>query len=1480
MDKYEISIWEDYSDQTSDGKQFLNERKIAVIGSDTMTAQARALEPNLIEEINGTHTFTFKMYYTYTDNETGEKYKNPFGKYLINERKVKVFWKNQWYDLVIKKCQEDTAKKSITYTCTDLFINELSKQGYSLEFDTELQNNIGTAEELATSVLEGSTWMYDKEKSIPIIQRTEGPVYEVITHKTVHALKQSPGNDTFVNIPANAKVLIFYDSIVGVIKNGGTNVPTQFLYAAGGYETDINDSLVINGDCYQVNINWTRNKNYLIGTSDLGTVFEIDSQAGISEKYRAARLVRSQRTEYDPLLERYVLLCKESTTGKEVYEIATTEYTNPLAIINLVANPSEFTNVQGWIGQVGEFGVYPKFGTSTDISTYTAKSYLKILNGSTYNTGIQSNISQFKPTNIEVQKGDIGGIQEGEKYIFRVKAKIDSSNAPSSTYITSTEAIRGNLYKYNNSYELVGEPLFTQIGTEIIDNWVEFTLQCNTAISATDIDKYGLFVISNGTYWIEDIQFFKYSEGVPSYDTGAQPQRMNPGEISLQSIAQPIYKYYYKDNNAKTADELTFIYTCNIEESSIYQPIYNNYEKIGTISERESNRFNILQSIAETFQAWVKFRIDHEENGAIKIIDGIPQKFVYFVEEIGEDTGISFEYGIDLKTISRTIDSDKLATKVIVNPNSNEFAPNGFCSIARSNWNYSKENFILNLDYYTQQNLLDKETLNKDLYGTQDGYIGYYYYLHAYNKEYDDITEELMVKNLDLTRQKAQQEVYKQYLLSARQQLEVIESDLMSLAGTSQWADAQTYARSHASNDKVQTLLNAHSQVQNEIERNEQSLNDINTSIAILEDYITSAQTQQEELLTLINEKHQEFNNKYSTYIMEGTWQDEDYIDADKYYLDGINVAYTSSRPQLSYTINVLRLSSLEEFSSKIFHLGDICYMQDREFFGYLADKITPYKERILVSKISSFFDQPEKDVLTIQNYKTRFDDLFQRIAATTQSLAYAEGSFARAAGVINHDKTFNFTALQDTFDANSDFVLNSSNQDVIWDDTGITVTNKFNSADKTKILAGGIFVTNDGGQTWKNAIRGDGISTELLTAGRINTSEIYIFDGKAPSFRWDSDGLTAYSYNSNGINFGKFVRHDKYGIYGYDGLNDFIPNSEQEIWDNSKFGLTWKGFFLKSGSTNASFEISTDKDLVIKAGDIKRVQIGRLNDSTTNYGLQLRDSGNNVVFTVDSNGANIAGWTMNNNSIYKTIDNNTIGLFSNGKQATIQGNTADYYIIAGNKFGVTIDGKIYAEEGYIGGWEITSSSLRSYVNSDNFIVIHSATDGAYIEGQSGADNYWWVGKGSRGLFKFVDNSGGSEIKLGDTSITKDQLLTKNINVGGGSIGGCYIGGSSISGNGWSLSSTGITIGGVTLPSSGMHWATIKYVSDLSNLKLSYTQAGVYLLPTAINEEGRVTSYSSSVAVCHGWSQSASYYTNTVNVLRGDISSETSGINT
>ena len=158
MDKYEISLWEDYPDVTSDGTPFLNERKLCIIGSDTMRTLARATEPCLVSNVNGTHTFTFKIYYRFKDEITGEDLVNPFLPYIINERKVKVLWKDVWYDLLIKKIEEDSAGKYVTCVCEDLFITELSKNGYELEFNSELQNNSGTAVELAEKVLDGSGW--------------------------------------------------------------------------------------------------------------------------------------------------------------------------------------------------------------------------------------------------------------------------------------------------------------------------------------------------------------------------------------------------------------------------------------------------------------------------------------------------------------------------------------------------------------------------------------------------------------------------------------------------------------------------------------------------------------------------------------------------------------------------------------------------------------------------------------------------------------------------------------------------------------------------------------------------------------------------------------------------------------------------------------------------------------------------------------------------------------------------------------------------------------------------------------------------------------------------------------------------------------------------------------------------------------------------------------------------------------------------
>jgi hypothetical protein len=100
-----------------------------------------------------------------------------------------------------------------------------------------------------------------------------------------------------------------------------------------------------------------------------------------------------------------------------------------------------------------------------------------------------------------------------------------------------------------------------------------------------------------------------------------------------------------------------------------------------------------------------------------------------------------FRYGINSKSITRSLDSNSVVTKLIVKNNANEFAPNGFCSIARATENRAKENFLLNFDYYTHHKLLDDNEVYKDLYLENEGYVGYYPKLARLNKDREERIE-------------------------------------------------------------------------------------------------------------------------------------------------------------------------------------------------------------------------------------------------------------------------------------------------------------------------------------------------------------------------------------------------------------------------------------------------------------------------------------------------------------------------------------------------------------------------------------------------------------------------------------------------------------------------------------------------------------------------------------------------------------------
>jgi hypothetical protein len=94
--------------------------------------------------------------------------------------------------------------------------------------------------------------------------------------------------------------------------------------------------------------------------------------------------------------------------------------------------------------------------------------------------------------------------------------------------------------------------------------------------------------------------------------------------------------------------------------------------------------------------------------------------------------------------------------------------------------------------------------------------------------------------------------------------------------------------------------------------------------------------------------------------------------------MDSLSTLRNSISPKVTYTINVLDLSRLPDYSGYKFDLGDITYIEDTEFFGWsLVDKKNPYREEVVVNEITMELDEPEKTIIKVQNYKNRFEDLF-----------------------------------------------------------------------------------------------------------------------------------------------------------------------------------------------------------------------------------------------------------------------------------------------------------------------------------------------------------------------------------------------------------------------------------------------------------------------------------------------------------------------
>lgn len=160
---YEISIWSEILGEN--GQKI--EHKDFIIGGNDMQYLGRATSIKFEKKLDGTHTLTFLMPESFYDSKLGEYVQNEFIDQLYNERKVKFFFKKEWYELYIKQIADAKNHKSVmkTFTCSDAFIDELSRNGYGITFDEELYNNVEEVGTFTKAILEDSIWKYTPENN-------------------------------------------------------------------------------------------------------------------------------------------------------------------------------------------------------------------------------------------------------------------------------------------------------------------------------------------------------------------------------------------------------------------------------------------------------------------------------------------------------------------------------------------------------------------------------------------------------------------------------------------------------------------------------------------------------------------------------------------------------------------------------------------------------------------------------------------------------------------------------------------------------------------------------------------------------------------------------------------------------------------------------------------------------------------------------------------------------------------------------------------------------------------------------------------------------------------------------------------------------------------------------------------------------------------------------------------------------------------
>lgn len=1203
---YNIYLCEEF--QSNNGA--IQERLIP-LGSNLNTSNQNIFEPIFTKKLDGANSLSFSIYAKYWDEEEKKMVTNPLVSLLHNESKIKLKFypttnstQPEWHEFIIKKIEETSDETKISYTATDYYVNELSKSGYSLVFDTELENNLGDIEYLAQQILNGTDWKVSVDNSI-IDEKKE-------------ILFWADGSSE----EDEQKKFLFYSSTIGPTKyteDGVTNEGYQVLVVNGHIEHS--NGLITNGT-----IKFQQDE----------PVFE-----KTPSKYYGMAQVWSPEIIYDSRLEKYVTRYNDPLEREIVGYIDTT-YETALGD-NYITNGYSITSDSGWADVNGtNLQVFSlPLNWEDEVKGFGFKLPIQDGSATVFNSGFTDNLKKITP------------ISSNKEYVVRLKFMDKDGNPYDLRDFDDKENNFGKInfkiqkYTYDDQgFKLIGDNLLNlgDFGDRLCG---KFEKDYSFEELNTLEEKIGIFIefsdLEFEELYLTEAEFFELktdSDNNVILPTGKilnYDAEESTDVSSWTQIKSTLYLYDF-DQEATNKEQIEYLFIGSEENGDQWYPYYTN-EKHRSISAKESNRFNLLQTLAEQFEVWCVLDIHFGTDGTLE------EKTVKFLKSIGKHKEVpTIKYGLNLKSIKRTLDSDKIATKLIVKNNNNEFATDGSCNIARANLNPTGENFLINFDYFLNRKKISQEILYNDLYESlikvsilgdevskyfdqSQDWVGFYNGLKLLNRERDKkaiVQSELAQKLLE---HESNYNFANDQSLEIMKQILELKADLYEQTEFSydQFIDKEEGTEKYANDNSILALLRDikiqnlnYNKYLNEAKKyKDGNLGLLPTTTKQFDNISTELKTIEEATKKIIDT----FESKYGRFIQEASWTSEDYVDDQLYYLDAEATLQESAFPKITYTVDALDLGYNQEFEYFHYDLADVIMVEDTENFGWAPATGEAFKEEFVITELKINFDSPEKNTISTKNYRSAFQDLFQRFAATTQTLQFHQGDWDKTTKVVDGTQITS-KALKDAFANNANTLVNSKNKTVEFGENGLIIENAIIPAERVRVTGGGIFLTKDGGTNWTAGVTATGINANSITTGTLNVDNVNLINGAHKAFRWDKHGLSAYKHNDNGIYSNQsFVRFDENGIYGVGSSSGFNQNDFDDldkaddrhkyIQENSDFSLTEKGITI--GKKEDSSYLRYDKD----TGELE-ASFNKLNIVVGKESAKLQVGGRNLLLASD----------------------------------------------------------------------------------------------------------------------------------------------------------------------------------------------------------------------------------------------------------------------